>query len=78
MSPFGGDGCNLAMQDAAELALALAGNPDWRAAVKCWEATMFARAQPAAADAWDALQAAFSEDGLANTLRAMEMQRGSG
>jgi 2-polyprenyl-6-methoxyphenol hydroxylase-like FAD-dependent oxidoreductase len=78
MSPFGGDGCNLAMQDGAELALALAEREHWRTAVHGWEAAMFARAEPAAADAWDALQAAFSEDGLANTLRAMEMQRGSG
>jgi 2-polyprenyl-6-methoxyphenol hydroxylase-like FAD-dependent oxidoreductase len=78
MSPFGGDGCNLAMQDGAELALALVGNPDWRTAVQGWEAAMFARAEPAAVDAWDALQAAFSEDGLANILRAMEMQRGAG
>jgi 2-polyprenyl-6-methoxyphenol hydroxylase-like FAD-dependent oxidoreductase len=78
MSPFGGDGCNLAMQDGAELALALVGNPDWRTAVQGWEAALFARAEPAAADAWDALQAAFSEDGLANILRAMEMQRGAG
>jgi hypothetical protein len=66
------------MQDGAELALALVGNPDWRTAVQGWEAAMFARAEPAAADAWDALQAAFSEDGLANILRAMEMQRGAG
>jgi 2-polyprenyl-6-methoxyphenol hydroxylase-like FAD-dependent oxidoreductase len=78
MSPFGGDGCNLAMQDGAELALGLARNPDWQAAVEGWEAAMFARAEPSATDAWDALQAAFSEDGLANILRAMEMQRGAG
>jgi 2-polyprenyl-6-methoxyphenol hydroxylase-like FAD-dependent oxidoreductase len=49
MSPFGGDGANLAMQDAADLALALEGHEDWRAVVQSTEIAMFARAEAAAA-----------------------------
>ena len=75
MSPFGGDGANLAMQDAADLALALAGENDWRAAVRDCEVTMFARAESSAAAAWEAMDQVFSEDGLAHTLQAMEGHR---
>ena len=75
MSPFGGDGANLAMQDGADLALALVGEQDWKAAIHSYEVAMFARAEPAAAAAWDAIQNVFSEDGLSHTLRQMEEQR---
>ena len=76
MSPFGGDGANFAMQDAAELAHALTTEGDWRAAIQGYEEAMFARAEPAAAGAWKAIQEVFSEDGLAHSVHAMEMQRG--
>jgi 2-polyprenyl-6-methoxyphenol hydroxylase-like FAD-dependent oxidoreductase len=76
MSPFGGDGANLAMQDGADLALALAGNDDWSAAVRSYEDAMFARAEPAAAAARDALDRVFSEDGLSYILHEMQQQRG--
>src|ERR1700722_13052635 len=75
MSPFGGDGANLAMQDGAELALALSGEGDWRAAVRDCEVRMFARAEVSAAGAWDAIQQVFCEDGLAHMLQAMEGHR---
>ncbi len=75
MSPFGGDGANLAMQDAADLALALAGNNDWRAALRDYETAMFARAELSAAGAWEMIDQVMSEDGLANLLRAMEGHR---
>jgi 2-polyprenyl-6-methoxyphenol hydroxylase-like FAD-dependent oxidoreductase len=72
MSPFGGDGANLAMRDAADLALALVGDKDWKVAVQKTEITMWARAEQAAVGAWDAIQATFSEDGLAHSLQMME------
>ena len=75
MSPFGGDGANLAMQDAADLALALAGGNDWRAAVRDYEVAMFARAELSAAGAREMIDQVMSEDGLANLLRAMEGHR---
>jgi 2-polyprenyl-6-methoxyphenol hydroxylase-like FAD-dependent oxidoreductase len=75
MSPFGGDGANLAMQDATELALALAQREDWRAAVPCFEDAMFARAEPSAAGARDAIDQVFSEDGLSHILQALQEHR---
>lgn len=48
MSPYGGEGVNAAMLDAAELAQHLTGSQDWRDAVRTYEAEMFARvAEPA-------------------------------
>jgi 2-polyprenyl-6-methoxyphenol hydroxylase-like FAD-dependent oxidoreductase len=78
MSPFGGDGANLAMQDGADLALALAGGEDWRAAVREYEAAMFARSEPSAAGARDAIDQVFSENGLSHMLQAMQEHRGQG
>jgi 2-polyprenyl-6-methoxyphenol hydroxylase-like FAD-dependent oxidoreductase len=75
MSPFGGNGANLAMQDAADIALALAGENDWRAALRDYEVRMFARAELSAAGAWEMLDQVMSEDGLANILQAMEGHR---
>jgi hypothetical protein len=63
------------MQDAADLALALAQGNDWRAAVRDYELRMFARAEPAAAGAWEAIEQVFSADGLARMLQMMEGQR---
>jgi 2-polyprenyl-6-methoxyphenol hydroxylase-like FAD-dependent oxidoreductase len=76
MSPFGGDGANLAMRDAADLALALIKENDWNTAVEIAEVAMWTRAEPAAAGAWDAIQDTFSEDGLAHTLQVMEEHSG--
>ncbi len=76
MSPFGGDGANLAMWDAADLGLALANGDDWRLAVEWFEASMLARAEEAAAGAKGAIDAVFAEDGLAHIVAAMEGQRG--
>ncbi len=76
MSPFGGNGANLAMLDAADLALALTQTEDWRAALQAYKVAMLARAEEAAAAASDAVNSVFSEDGLAHTLQAMESQRG--
>lgn len=76
MSPFGGDGANLAMQDGAELALALARAEDWRAAVRACEDAMFARAEPCAAGAGEAIDQVFSENGLEHILREMREHGG--
>jgi len=76
MSPFGGDGANLAMRDAADLALALVEEEDWRVAVQKTETAMFARAEEAAAGAKEAIEDVFSPDGLAHTLQVMEEHRG--
>jgi 2-polyprenyl-6-methoxyphenol hydroxylase-like FAD-dependent oxidoreductase len=75
MSPFGGDGANLAMQDAAELALALTRENEWKVAVRDYEVTMFARAEYSAAGAWEVIDQVFSEDGLVHILQAMEGHR---
>jgi len=76
MSPFGGDGANLAMRDGTDLALALTESTDWRMAVQGYETAMFVRAEQAAAGAWHTIQEVFSENGLARTLEAMERHRG--
>jgi 2-polyprenyl-6-methoxyphenol hydroxylase-like FAD-dependent oxidoreductase len=61
MSPFTGEGVNIAMRDATELALALAGaGADWRAAVAGYEAELFARAEVEAGAAAAALESAIS------------------
>jgi len=68
MSPFGGDGANLAMRDAADLACALADTNDWEAAVQGFEAQMFDRAEDAAQGAASALDEVFADEGLEHAL----------
>jgi 2-polyprenyl-6-methoxyphenol hydroxylase-like FAD-dependent oxidoreductase len=72
MSPFGGDGANLAMRDAAELALALISKTDWLTAVQSFEVEMFQRAEASAAEANQAIQDVFSEHGLDHMLGMFE------
>jgi 2-polyprenyl-6-methoxyphenol hydroxylase-like FAD-dependent oxidoreductase len=74
MSPFGGDGANLAMQDAADLAIALAGTQDWDSAIESFETTMFTRAEEAAFSASMSIETTFSPDGLAHMLQQMKMR----
>lgn len=67
MSPFGGEGVNLAMLDATELALRLAADADFSRAVADYEARMFVRAAAAAAGAERGLDF-ISEDALSHIL----------
>lgn len=62
MSPFGGEGANGAMADAADLALLLARGGDWREAVVAYENLMFPRAELAACGARQGLQGAVAAD----------------
>ncbi|MFF1611421.1 FAD-dependent oxidoreductase [Amycolatopsis sp. NPDC058278] len=60
MSPFAGEGANLAMLDATELALALADHDDVESALSAYEAAMFPRAEEAARVSADNLEACFA------------------
>ena len=68
MSPFGGDGANLATADGADLALALAQVGDWRQAVADFETMMCRRAEPAARGAAEGLSGAVAEDARDSVL----------
>ncbi len=68
MSPFGGDGANLAMLDGADLADALL-TADWQESVRLFEQTMCARAEEPARSAGEAIQEVFSPNGLQHSLR---------
>ncbi|GGR84402.1 oxidoreductase [Streptomyces humidus] len=63
MSPFAGEGANLAMLDGAELGLALAAHPGEReAALAAYEEKLFPRSAAAAADSAENSTALFAED----------------
>ena len=64
MSPFAGEGANLAMQDGAELARAIIAHPaDVEAALGAYEAAMFLRARRAAEESMANLVSLFEPDG---------------
>jgi 2-polyprenyl-6-methoxyphenol hydroxylase-like FAD-dependent oxidoreductase len=62
MSPFAGEGANLAMLDATELALALADHDDVESALTAYEAALFPRAEEAARDSAENLVDSFRPD----------------
>jgi 2-polyprenyl-6-methoxyphenol hydroxylase-like FAD-dependent oxidoreductase len=72
MSPFGGEGANLAMADGADLAMALVQDSDWRQAVADYEAIMAPRAEEAARGAAEGLSSAVSEDARDYVLEHFE------
>ncbi|HMF64800.1 MAG TPA: NAD(P)/FAD-dependent oxidoreductase [Edaphobacter sp.] len=73
MTPFGGDGANLAMLDGADLAEALL-QSDWRVAVEQFERSMCVRAEGPARSASQAIQDVFSPQGLEHSLQWMPVQ----
>ncbi|MCA1217040.1 FAD-dependent oxidoreductase [Streptomyces sp. 8L] len=65
MSPFAGEGANLAMYDGAELALALAAHPgDTETALATYEEALFPRSEASAAESAASLDTMFGTDGL--------------
>ncbi|MEU3400578.1 FAD-dependent oxidoreductase [Streptomyces filamentosus] len=65
MSPFAGEGANLAMFDGAELALAIAAHPgDTEAALTAYEKALFPRSETSAADSARSLDTMFGPQGL--------------
>ncbi|UVH55131.1 FAD-dependent monooxygenase [Variovorax paradoxus] len=61
MSPFGGEGANGAMADAADLGVAITSGRDWRQAIEAFETIMFDRAEKAARIAAQGLQGIVAE-----------------
>jgi 2-polyprenyl-6-methoxyphenol hydroxylase-like FAD-dependent oxidoreductase len=65
MSPFAGEGANLAMFDGAELGLAIAAHVgDTEAALTAYEDALFPRSEESAAGSAEMLQTMFGADGL--------------
>ncbi len=78
MSPFAGEGANLAMYDAAELGAAIAASPnDPDRALREYETAMFARSAEAAADSAQGLEIIFAPDsprGLVEMFASFDAQ----
>ncbi len=73
MSPFGGEGVNAAMLDAAELARHLIEDKNWPDAVRAYEAEMFERVTEAAQQSAEAAATELSHIGLELTLQHIQM-----
>ena len=69
MSPFAGEGANLAMFDAAQLALAIAEHPgDTEAALAAYETELFPRSAGSAQESLDGLALIFATDAPSGLL----------
>lgn len=69
LMPPSGEGANLALRDAADLADALTSDEDWRAAVRGYESAMFARAHAAAQRSARMLVDGMADDSLELMLK---------
>jgi 2-polyprenyl-6-methoxyphenol hydroxylase-like FAD-dependent oxidoreductase len=67
MSPFSGEGVNLAFADAADLADAITGGTGW-SAIEAYEAGMMERGAEAAEGAAGALETVLSDEGALPVL----------
>ncbi|WP_051939907.1 FAD-dependent oxidoreductase [Phaeacidiphilus oryzae] len=77
MSPFAGEGANLALLDGAELGRALAEHPgDTEAALSAYETAMFPRAELSAAGSAANLETMFGPDPLGGLLAVFAEHRG--
>lgn len=72
MSPYSGQGVNLAMLDAAELACAISECNTLDEAIHSYQETMFARAAIAAEEADTGLRESIAPDGLAHSLAFLQ------
>jgi 2-polyprenyl-6-methoxyphenol hydroxylase-like FAD-dependent oxidoreductase len=75
MSPFGGEGVNAALRDAAELAALLAAEGDWAGAVAAYETQMFERVVEAAEGSAEAAAVQLSHIGEALMLEHLHQHR---
>lgn len=71
MSPFAGEGANLAMRDGAELAAALIAHPDTEQALHAYEQALFPRSAELAAGSAGNQALMFGPDALENLLVQM-------
>ncbi|HDV8360281.1 TPA: FAD-dependent monooxygenase [Bacillus cereus] len=71
MSPFAGEGVNLAMFDALNLALAIIKNNDFASAIEEYEEKMYAYSSEKAQESHDNLELSFSDDAAAKLAELM-------
>jgi len=77
MSPFAGEGANLAMLDGAELALALIQHGDVEAALAQYEAALFPRSEAAAIESAQGIEFCFNDEaprGLVEVMAAFQQE----
>ncbi|PQV63918.1 2-polyprenyl-6-methoxyphenol hydroxylase [Abditibacterium utsteinense] len=77
MSPFSGEGANLALLDGADLATALTESDNWKVAVQEYEEKMFPRAGEAAVRAAQGIDGAISEHGLEDAVQQFQAHQRS-